>query len=208
MPETRICAHCGSSFEVRYASSQQKNCSASCGAHASKNKKHGRSFTPVYNAWRDMKQRCLKSYHPCYERYGGRGIKICERWMSFDNFLADMGEKPSPKHSIERIDNDGNYEPDNCKWATKVEQTRNRSCSYTAEEDRKIRDGAGRGLTYKQIAATLPGRTKLSVQIRAKRLGVKLGRAHLPGFYASKGGFAHYVRTIRGSFRGLKSTPQ
>ena len=69
-----------------------------------------------------MKQWCLNSNHERYVHYGGRGITICERWMRFANFLADMGERPSKKHSIHRINNDGNYEPGNCRWATASEQ--------------------------------------------------------------------------------------
>jgi len=73
-----------------------------------------------------MIQRCSNTNHKEYPNYGGRGITICERWRSsFENFLADMGTKPSPKHSIDRIDNNGNYEPSNCRWVTQKEQMHN-----------------------------------------------------------------------------------
>ena len=74
-----------------------------------------------------MKYRCSNPRAKDYPDYGGRGIKVCERWLnSFENFLADLGPRPTPQHSIERLDNDGNYEPGNCVWATKQEQNRNR----------------------------------------------------------------------------------
>jgi hypothetical protein len=74
-----------------------------------------------------MKQRCLNPNHDSYPRYGGRGIRVCDRWLaSFEDFLADMGRKPSDTHSIDRKDNDGHYDPGNCRWATGVEQQANR----------------------------------------------------------------------------------
>lgn len=80
-----------------------------------------------------MRRRCTDTTNNRYKQYGGRGIKICERWNDFYAFLSDMGPRPSPRHSIERNDNNGNYEPNNCRWATMKEQCRNRTTSRIVE---------------------------------------------------------------------------
>lgn len=92
------------------------------------NTTHGMSNTPEFRSWAHTLSRCYNTRVAKYPRYGGRGIQVCDRWrISFEAFFADMGPKPSPRHSIERIDNDGNYEPGNCVWATAPEQSRNKS---------------------------------------------------------------------------------
>lgn len=108
--------------------------SQSCGCLKSevvvaRNTKHGHSpasgFTPTYHSWVGMVQRCTNPNHKAWADYGGRGITVCERWMVFANFLADMGEKP-PRTSIDREKNDLGYAPGNCRWATGTEQARNK----------------------------------------------------------------------------------
>ena len=95
--------------------------------------RHGRSRTSLHNTWCTMIERCTNPKSGKWSVYGGRGIRVCERWLTFELFLADMGERPSAKHSLDRIDVDGDYEPGNCRWATQREQQRNRRNNHIVE---------------------------------------------------------------------------
>lgn len=89
--------------------------------------KHGKCHTPEYRVWKKLLRRCYEQNDKSYHNYGGRGIAVCDQWRnSFESFINDMGTRPSKNHSIDRIDNDGNYEPNNCRWATPKQQSRNR----------------------------------------------------------------------------------
>jgi hypothetical protein len=106
---------------------------------------HGKTKSPEWNSWTNMKTRCLNPSRHNFDRYGGRGIKVCERWLnSFENFYEDMGERPEG-YSIERINNNGDYDPSNCRWATNTEQCNNKRTSVLLEY-------AGIIMTRKQLS--------------------------------------------------------
>lgn len=98
--------------------------------------KHGKSDTVEHNIWMAMIHRCRNEDGTAWHNYGGRGISVCQRWLdNFESFLSDMGQRPSPQHSIDRIDVNGNYEPSNCRWATKKEQSRNQRKNIIVDMD-------------------------------------------------------------------------
>jgi hypothetical protein len=131
--------------------------------------------TPTYATWTEMIKRCTLDTHPDYKNYGGRGITMCDRWRVFENFLADMGERPHGT-TIDRRNNDGNYEPSNCRWATATEQNRNsRHCKLTLDLAReamgRLEMGEGPsaigrrlGVTGAMIAAIRDGRAWRELQ--------------------------------------------
>ena len=102
--------------------------------------RHGLEGTPEYEIWKSMKQRCLNPNNKDYKNYGGRGISVHSTWInSFSNFINDMGHRPSPELTLDRINNDGNYEPSNCRWTTRVDQANNqRYTTRTKSGERNI----------------------------------------------------------------------
>lgn len=136
---------CGKETTV-HASSLARGNSRSCGCLQLETvTSHGESKGPEYAAWNNMRGRCLNSLNTQYGNYGGRGITICEAWLKFEAFIADMGKRPSRAHSLERRDVNGNYEPGNCHWATRDEQVNNKRTNVRVLHN-------GRSLTLAELS--------------------------------------------------------
>lgn len=138
---------------------------------------HGLSYRPEYRAWQTMRLRCLDPKHPAFAAYGGRGITICDRWRdSPQNFIDDMGPKPSPKHEIDRVENDRGYEPSNCRWATREVNCRNRRSNRLLTFEGEMltlvewceRRGLPRDTVRKRLDGGWPVEKALSTPVRAK----------------------------------------
>lgn len=134
--------HCGCGQKTRVKDGAPRKFINTHHSHRHGHASHGH-YTRTYRCWSGMLSRCNNPHATNYERYGGRGITVCERWHRFDNFLADMGETPKGL-TLERVDNSGNYEPNNCRWATRKEQQSNTRSNRRLEWE-------GKQLTFAQL---------------------------------------------------------
>lgn len=150
---------CGTELKVRgidLAYGRKPSCGCKRREAVSKQMRtHGRSKTPEWSVWMSIKARCKLPTCVGYKHYGGRGISICKRWdEAFENFYSDMGPRPSKRHSIERIDVNGNYEPGNCKWGTWAEQVSNKRNTYFVQYSgervalRKLYEMSSKSVSY------------------------------------------------------------
>lgn len=166
---------CGTVKDVQATSlTRRKNMSKSCGClraeiHTTHGATTGRRTTPEYRAWFAMKYRCYTKTFCQFQDYGGRGITVCDRWRdSFENFLADMGPRPSKAHSLDRFpDVNGNYGPSNCRWATNSEKHRNRRNNRLITHDGETRCLTAWAEAYGIQPTTLHGRLKRGIPISA-----------------------------------------
>lgn len=180
---------CGNKKEILGASIRQ-GLTKSCGCeHISAIKKHGMDGTPIYKTWVGMRNRCNNPKNRAYPEYGGRGIKVCDRWNnSFTDFFLDMGNKPDG-HSIDRINVNGNYEPENCRWATSKQQQDNRRNSVCVIVD---------GIRYapsdyaKLIGLTVSGANK-----RMRREFLRIGNIFIK---ESDPAYSQVLSEIKGNF--------
>lgn len=170
---------CGNKFEANgyYARCGKITTCPSCSKERVRRSSitHGMSESPEFSTWTDIQSRCYNQRTKAYKDYGGRGILVCDRWLeSFENFLVDMGKRPSKQHSIDRINNDGNYEPDNCRWATRKEQANNKRCTIRipSAEGKWIRELAvDIGITYSAMWLRVKKGKSTDIMRQSKRLG-------------------------------------
>lgn len=122
-------------------------------------KTHGKTRTPIHDAWRGMRSRCSNPNIKSYKDYGARGIKVCKRWDKFENFYKDMGDKPTPQHTLDRINNEKDYKPSNCRWATRAEQNlntrRNTFLTYKGVTQTLVEWGKETGINRHLISSRL-----------------------------------------------------
>lgn len=161
--------------------SLRRGLSLSCGCYRSEKAKarmiHGKSRTSLYVCWVSMRQRCQNPHHEKFKNWGARGITVCDAWGDFETFSRDMGNPPSPLHSLDRIDNTKGYSPDNCRWATPKEQSTNTRKTILLTKDGQtfcvsdwaVRFGCSSTLLYTRIKKGWSSEKVLNAPIRRYR---------------------------------------
>ena len=194
-PNSSSCGHtrwncrcdCGQQLVVAGNNLKSGN-SNSCGClqremAKTSNTTHGLGHVDEYSVWSGMIQRCTNPNSEAYDNYAGRGIFVCDRWMSFENFYADMGPRPSPMHSLDRIINDQGYNPENCRWATRVVQNNNTRSNrlieykgqmYTLSQLSQLPQVLANGISYNTLLNRLTAQgmdveTAITQPVRRKR---------------------------------------
>lgn len=152
---------CGNVF-ITQGSSLRSQSTKSCGCNAGKHSiTHGMTKSPEFACWSAMLDRCKNPNHQSYKNYGGRGINVCDEWSDFITFFSDMGLRPSKIHQIDRIDNNGDYCPENCRWVTQKENLNNKRNNHMVEYD-------GKRFTVSEVASSL-GLSHSLVTYRARK---------------------------------------
>lgn len=181
---------CGATL-VALGENLKRGNTVSCGCSK---QTHGMTGTPEFSAWHNIWQRCSNPSNRRYSTYGGRGIGICERWRSFEKFFADMGSRPSPKHTLDRIDNDKGYDPSNCRWATNLEQAQNTTRSRKLAHDGRV-----------QSVATWARETQIPETTIRGRLGsgwpIDLALSEPPDRNRPRGGRGRRLKGLRDGLR-------
>lgn len=184
-PKIRVQCECGT-VKVTWLNAVTRGSSTSCGCYRNEQSskaatKHGGRHTPEYAVWCTMKARCSNPNNEKYMSYGGRGIEVCKRWAdNFQNFIDDMGKRPSKRHSIERKDNNGNYEPSNCEWALPAQQMKNQRRS-------KLYDLNGKMFNLKEIAEILSiNHHSLSTRMHTFKEPIEVAVEHCLNYQRSK----------------------
>lgn len=171
-------------------------------------KTHGMSHTPLHNVWMGMIQRCTDKNSPSYKNYGGRGIKVCARWQDFIKFQEDMGADWKKGLTLERIDNDGDYKPLNCRWATRAEQARNKRNNVKLKGETAAEACRRLGMNHGAVSLRLKnGWPEKDAFNAGKRPKYRNNRSGYKGVYKTRRGTFNVQKRVNGKLIDLGTYP-